>query len=272
VTGSAEPERVALVTGAARGIGGAVVDRLVARGHVVYAVDLGGDGTAATHELASDAYPLATQEDLEGLTGRHGPAVVPLAADVRNLQAISGVVDRIRGERGRLDVVVAGAAVIAGGNAQWETDDALLDAVWRADAVSVWNTAKATVPMLLEQPAEQRPVFVAIGSVAGLHGLYHLSAYVMAKHAVIGLVRALAADVAGSPVTVCCVCPGSTDTAMLTETARLYDLPHTEDLVAEQAIGRSLTPDEVAAVVELACFAGPAVHGAVLPASGGFRL
>ncbi len=198
--------------------------------------------------------------------------MVPLAADVRNPAAVSGVVDRIRGERGRLDVVVAGAAVIAGGDAQWETDDALLDAVWRADAVSVWNTAKATVPMLLEQPAEQRPVFVAIGSVAGLHGLYHLSAYVMAKHAVIGLVRALAADVAGSPVTVCCVCPGSTDTAMLTETARIYDLPHTEDLVAEQAIGRSLTPDEVAAVVELACFAGPAVHGAVLPASGGFRL
>jgi SDR family mycofactocin-dependent oxidoreductase len=272
VTSGPGARRVALVTGAARGIGAAVVERLVAREHVVYAVDLGGDGTAETHELASDVYPLATREDLDGLTLRHGDAVVPVAADVRDLAAVSEVVDRIRREHGQLHVVVAGAAVIAGGDALWETDDALLDAVWRADAVSVWNTAKATMPMLLERTAEDRPAFVAIGSVAGLHGLYHLSAYVMAKHAVVGLVRALAADLSGSPVTVSCVCPGSTDTAMLAETARLYDLTHVGELVGEQAIGRPLTPDEIAAVVELACFAGPAVHGAVLPATGGFRL
>ena len=115
-------------------------------------------------------------------------------------------------------------------------------------------------------------MFVAIGSVAGLHGLYHLSPTSWRSTRSSGWCARWPPTSRGPPVTVCCVCPGSTDTAMLTETARLYDLPHTEDLVAEQAIGRSLTPDEVAAVVELACFAGPAVHGAVLPASGGFRL
>ena len=80
----------------------------------------------------------------------------------------------------------------------------------------------------------------------------------------------LAADVAGHPVTVAGVSPGSTSTAMLRETARLYGLDDVEALVAEQAIKRALEPDEVAAVVEFACTAGPVVHGAVLAATGGF--
>lgn len=240
--------RVALVTGAAGGIGTAVVDRLVARGHVVYAVDL------------------------DPVDDRHGDRVVPVVADVREAADVGRVVDQVRDERGVLHVVVAGAGVIDGGAPLWETDDAVLDALWRADAVSVWNTAKATLPLLLERTADDRPSFVAIASVAGQRGLYRLAAYSMAKHAVVGLVRSLAADVVGSPVTVAGVCPGSTDTAMLAATARLYGLDDIGALVQEQASGRALQPDEVAAVVELACLAGPVLNGAVLPADGGFRL
>ena len=254
----------ALVTGAARGIGAAVTHRLVRRGFHVVALDgcAGADG--------GTAYGLATRADLDAVAGAHPGEVTAVVADVRDPAALGAVVDRVRAEHGGLSVVVAGAAVIAGGDALWATDDALLDAVWRSDAVSVWNTAKATLPLLLQQPAAARPSFVAITSAAGEHGLYHLSAYCMAKHAVVGLVRALAADVAGHPVTVAGVSPGSTSTDMLRETARLYGLDDVSGLVAEQAIGRALEPDEVASVVEFACTAGPVVHGSVLAATGGF--
>ena len=173
----------ALVTGAARGIGAAVTHRLVGRGFHVVAVD----GCAGAE--GGTAYGLATPADLDAVAGDHPGAVTPVVADVRDAAALAAVVERVRAERGGLSVVVAGAAIIAGGDALWETDDALLDAVWRADAVSVWNTAKATLPLLLEQPADARPTFVALTSAAGEHGLYHLSAYCMAKHAVVGLVR-----------------------------------------------------------------------------------
>jgi len=255
----------ALVTGAARGIGAAVTHRLVGRGFHVIAVD----GCAGAG--GGTAYGLATRADLDAVADGHPGRVTPVVADVRDPTALAAVVEQVRSERGGLSVVVAGAAVIAGGDALWETDDAVLESVWRSDAVSVWNTAKATLPLLLEQPADVRPSFVAITSAAGEHGLYHLSAYCMAKHAVVGLVRALAADVAGRTVTVAGVSPGSTSTDLLRETARIYGLADVSGLVAEQAIGRALEPDEVAAVVELACTAGPVVHGAILSATGGFR-
>ncbi|MEO7059748.1 MAG: mycofactocin-coupled SDR family oxidoreductase [Lapillicoccus sp.] len=255
----------ALVTGAARGIGAAVTSRLVARGFHVVALD------SCTGDETDAAYALATRADLDAVAAAHPGDVTPVVADVRDADAMADVASRIDAEHGDLTVVVAAAGVIGGGQALWETDDAVLDRLWRADAVSVWNTAKSTMPLLLRQEAARRPAFVAIASAAGEHGLFHLSAYCMAKHAVVGLVRGLAADVVGRSVTVVGVSPGSTDTRMLAATARIYDLDDVSALVGEQAIGRALDPDEVAAVVEFACLAGPVVHGAILPAGGGFR-
>ena len=254
----------ALVTGAARGIGAAVVARLVGRGFHVYAVDACAGATAGT------AYPLAAQEDLERVAAAHPDAVTPVVADACVVAQLGDVVDRIRSERGGLQVAVANAAIIAGGSLQWETDDALLEHLWRADAVSVWNTAKVTLPLLLQQDPAQRPTFVAVASAAGEQGLYQLSAYCMAKHAVIGLVRALAADVAGLSVTVAGVSPWSTDTAMLAATAQIYGLDDIGPLLGGQA-SRAFEPDEVASVIEFACLAGPVVHGSILPAGRGGR-
>ena len=255
----------ALVTGAARGIGAAVTHRLVARGFHVVAVD------SCAGEETDAGYPLATRADLDAVAAAHPGAVTPVVADARDAAAMRSVAQRLATDHADLTVVVAGAAVIGGGDALWDTDDAVLDGLWRADAVSVWNTAKAMVPLLLRQEAARRPAFVAVTSGAGEHGLYHLSAYCMVKHAVVGLVRGLAADLVGQHVTVAGVSPGSTDTPMLQATARLYQLDDVDPLVQEQAIGRVLAPDEVAAVVEFAALAGPVVHGSILAADGGFR-
>lgn len=253
--------RVALVTGAARGIGACVVRRLLARGYVVHALDSCAGASAGT------TYPLATRADLDAVVATDPSRVVPWVADVRDVQALHDAAAGVVTQSGSLDVVVAGAAVLAGGAPLWETDPDDLRMLWEVDALGVWNTAHATVPHLLGSQAD--PVFVGVASAAGEHGLWHLAAYCMAKHAVIGIVRGLAADLKGTGVTACGVSPGSTDTAMLAATAAVYDVD-VATLAQSQAAGRPLHPDEVAAVVEFGCTAGTVVHGAVLHADGGF--
>jgi SDR family mycofactocin-dependent oxidoreductase len=252
---------VALVTGAARGIGAAVVRRLLARGFVVHALDSCAGTSAGT------SYPLATRTDLDAVVALDPDRVVPVVADIRDLAALTDTADRAVATYGSLDVVVANAAVMAGGASLWQTTDEDLRLLWENDALGVWNTARATVPHLLR--SERTPTFVAVASAAAEHGLWHLAAYCMAKHAVLGIARGLAADLRGTGVTACTVSPGSTDTRMLQATADLYEVT-VEELAQSQTTGRPLGADEVAAVIELAATAGPVVHGSVLHADGGF--
>nr|WP_218861207.1 mycofactocin-coupled SDR family oxidoreductase [Nocardioides panzhihuensis] len=252
-----------MVTGAARGIGAATVRGLVEAGVHVVAVDW----CAGTDSSAS--YPQATRADLDALVASL-PAgwVEPVMGDVRDPAAQSGAVDVAKDRWGRLDVAVAAAAVIAGGRPLWE--DASLDLLWQIDVAGVWNTAAAAVPAMLAGPDPSGCRFVALASAAGAHGLFHLAAYTTAKHAVVGLVKGLAADLAGTGVTACAVSPGSTDTAMLAATADLYAVGP-DDLAAHQLLRRRLTPDEVAATVVHACSpAGAVLNGSVVAADGGF--
>ncbi len=252
---------VALVPGDARGIGAAVVRRLLDRGFVVHALDSCADASGGT------SYALASKADLDAVVDLDPDRVVPVVADVRDLDALHRAAAAAVATHGSLDVVVAGAAVMAGGMPLWETDTADLQLLWETDARGVWNTAHATVPHLLR--STRTPSFVGIASVAGERGLFHLAAYCLVKHAVIGIVRGLAADLTGTGVTACAVSPGSTDTPMLHATAAVYDVDVSE-LFASQAAGRALSADEVAAVVEFGATAGTVVHGSVLHADGGF--
>ena len=88
-----------------------------------------------------------------------------------------------------------------------------------------------------------------MASAAATRGLPKLAAYGAAKAGVAGLVRGLAAELAGTGITANAVCPGSTDTAMLAESARLYDLAGTDPFADQQPVGRLLRPDEVAAAL-----------------------
>lgn len=239
--------RVALVTGAAGGIGRATVDALRAEGYVVTALDL----DHAVLDLTA-------------------PDVLPVRADARLRSELDGAVRATLERWGRLDAVVAAAAVMGGGAPLWETPEGELDALWESDARSVWLTAAATVPTLLAQPDPAGCRFVAVASAAAHRGLYGLAAYVVAKHAALGVVRGLAADLAGRGVTAVAVSPGSTRTPMLRATAQLYDV--TEEQLAEpQLLGRLLEPEEVAATIAFCCSPAAAVlNGGVVHADGGF--
>jgi SDR family mycofactocin-dependent oxidoreductase len=240
--------RVALVTGAAGGIGSATVARLLTDGYALIAFDVRDE----VRQLAADR-------------------IVPVVGDVRARAALQVAVDQALDRFGRLDAVVAAAAVIAGGRPLWETDPAQLDELLDVDTKGVWNTAAAAVPVLLSQPDPSGCRFVAVASAAGHQGMFGLAAYNVAKHAVVGIVRGLAADLVGTGVTAVAVSPGSTRTPMLAATAEIYGLSDVEDFSRHQLVRRLLEPGEVAAAIAFCCSVeGAVVNGGVIHADGGF--
>jgi len=260
--------RVALVTGAARGIGAATVDVLCRHGYGVAALD----ACAGDDVPPGVGYPLATTSDLDQLAQRWPEQVLPLRADVRDRAALTAATDAALQRFGRLDVAVAAAGIVAGGQPQWETPAEQLTTLLDVNVVGTWNTAAVAIPAMLAGPDPAGGRFVAIASAAGDRGMFHLAGYCASKHAVVGIVRGLAADLVGTGVTAVAVSPGSTDTAMLAATANLYRTT-TDDLVNHQGVRRALTPDEIAATIALCCSAeGAALNGSVVNADGGFGL
>lgn len=257
-------DRVALVTGAGRGIGAATTRLLAAQGYAVLALDWClGDASPAS-------YPMATREQLAAVARTDG--VVDRVVDVRDEHALRDAAGHALDRWGRLDAVVAAAAVVAGGTRTWEADGADLDLMWQVGVRGVWNTAVATLPAMLAGPDPSGCRWVALASAAGGHGLHGLAAYNSVKHAVVGLVKGMAADLAGTGVTAVAVSPGSTRTDMLTATAGLYGIEDPEHFAHHQLLGRVLEPEEVADVVAYCCSrAGGVLNGEVVHAGGGFR-
>lgn len=256
--------RVAIVTGAARGIGSATVDALVNEGYRVVAVD-------RCRDIPDVPYPLATPADLDAVVARHGDLVLGLVGDVRSQSDMALAVETATSHFGRLDAVVAAAGVVAGGTPLWEMSDASFDAVMSVNLLGTRRLIEAAVPSLLANGSFGR--IVAIASAAGQLGLRHMAAYSAAKHAVVGLIRGVAMDLAESNVTANAVSPGSTATPILDASAALYGLPGGAAFAQQQPIGRLLEPSEVAALIAWLCSpASSAVTGANLAVDGGMTV
>ena len=265
--------RVAVVTGAARGIGAATVLALAGAGWSVVSVDRCADDIRVP-------YPLGTRAELDEVVrragGRRGAAsggVVAHVADTTDEVGLGAAVADAEVRFGGLDAMVAVAGVIAGGVPLWEMPSDQLAAVLDVDLLGPIVAARVGVPALLRRPAPRQGRYLAVASAAAITGLPKLAAYGAAKAGVAGLVRGLAVELAGTGITANAVCPGSTDTAMLAESARLYDLDTAQAFADQQPVGRLLDPVEVAdALVWLAGAGRGAVTGAVLPVDGGLTL
>jgi SDR family mycofactocin-dependent oxidoreductase len=271
MTVAQEGSRVALVTGAARGIGAATVQALVDDGWSVLALDLGADDPDLPYALGSRAELDAVVRAANARAGTE--RAVAWLADVRDQDAVDAAVAHAETRFGGLDAALAVAGVIAGGVPLWEFPAAQQRATLDINLGGVLTLARSAIPALLRRPAPRTGRFLAVASAAATRGLPMLAAYCAAKAGVAGLVRALGVELADTGVTANAVSPGSTRTAVLDESARLYDLPDAEAFAAQQPLGRLLDPSEVAAV--LAFLAGPrsaAMTGAVVPVDGGLAL
>ena len=258
--------RVAIVTGAARGIGAATVDVLVNEGYRVVAVD-------RCRDIPEVPYALATPGDLDAIVTRHGDLVLGLVGDVRSATDMQLAVETATRHFGRLDAVVACAGVVAGGAPLWEVSDEAWDAVWSVNVLGTRRLIEAAATTLIANGPDANGRIVAVASAAGRMGLLHLAAYSAAKHAVVGLIRGAAMDLAPHGVTVNAVSPGSTRTAILDASATVYGLASPEEFAQHQPIGRLLEPVEVAACIAWLCSpAASAVTGADVAVDGGMTI
>lgn len=256
--------RVAVVTGAARGIGAAVATALAEQGWALALGDVCCDDDGL-------GYALGTEQELLGVAQTcraAGAEVVALTCDVRRAADVARLV-AAAAELGQVEAAVAAAGVLGGSGPAWTLSDEVLERDLAVNYRGVVALARAAVPRLLLAGGHGR--FVAVVSAAGVTGLPLLGSYTAAKHAALGYVRSLAADLGPLGVTANAVLPGSTDTAMLTATAAVYSLAGSAAFARHARTGRLLRPEEVAAaVVWLASREASGVTGTTLAVDGGF--
>jgi 3-oxoacyl-[acyl-carrier protein] reductase len=239
--------RVALVTGASRGIGAATARRLARDGFDVAVNYREGERGAA-----------AVAREIEAL-GRHA---LPVRADVSDAAQVASLVDRVARDLGRLDVLVNNAGVY-----ERRGLDATSPEDWdrrlATNLSSCFYAAKAAVPHLRRAGGGR---IVNLTSVLAFRGTSHGTEYVASKAGIVGLTKALALELAKDRILVNAVAPGSIDTDILAG-----DTPDTRARRIEGIPLRRIgTPDDVAAAISfLVGPGGDYITGQVLHVNGG---
>jgi len=243
--------RTCLVTGGSRGIGAAIAARLSADGHRVAL--LGRDAGA-----------------LEAVAGSL-PSSLVVPADVTDPAAVAAAVARVEAEWGPVEVLVSNAGTgFAAPLAETSDDD--WARMLELNLTAPFRLMRRVLPAMTERGWGR---IVVVASVVAKRGESQVAAYTAAKHGVLGLVRAAAAEVARTGVTVNAVCPGYADTAMTdgtvaaiagrtgrsAEEARMA-------LARRQPIGRLIDPAEVAEAVAF-CLVNGAITGQGINVDGG---
>ncbi len=240
--------KVALVTGASRGIGRAIAGALAAQGATVVAAARADNARACANELTAA-----------------GHAVEALSLDVTDPAAVETVPAEIVRRHGRLDIVISNAGI---------TRDQLLmrmkrddwDAVLATNLTATFVLAQAAMRPMLKQRGGR---IIAVSSVVGQMGNAGQTNYAASKAGLIGFAKALAREVASRAITVNVVAPGMIDTDM----TRAVNASATVDWAAQIPLGRLGTVDDVAAAVcFLASDEASYITGHVLAVNGGMYM
>jgi 2-hydroxycyclohexanecarboxyl-CoA dehydrogenase len=240
---------IALVTGAARGIGAAIAQRLADAGATVVIADLDGDEAAST---------AAT------LPGK----AMGVAVDVSTSSSVADALDRVRAEVGPPDILVNNAGVdvikpfVDSTEEEW-------DRIIAVNLKGPINCSRAVIDAMIERGSGR---IINIASDAGRVGSSGEAVYSATKGGVIAFTKTLAREMARHGITVNCVCPGPTETALLGQVAeysqKLYD-----GLARAIPLGRTAQPDDIApAVAFLASPEAGYITGQTLSVSGGLTM
>jgi 3-oxoacyl-[acyl-carrier protein] reductase len=239
--------RVALVTGAGRGIGAAIARALAAEGCDVALVELTADGPVQ-----------GVAEEIRGL-GRRAQSFI---CDVRDFDAAGSVVEGVVRELGGLHVLVCNAG-IARDAVSWKMSEADWDDVLDVNLKGCFNFVRAAVPALREAGWGR---VVAVSSINGLRGKFGLANYAASKAGLVGLAKSLARELGAFGVTVNVVAPGM----VLTDMVRSLPDDVLEVARCEAVTGRLAEPSEVASAVTFLCSqAAASITGETLRVDGG---
>ncbi len=198
--------KVALITGAARGQGRAHAVKLASEGADVVAVDLAGPLPGVPYDSPTPADLEETTRRVEALDRR----IIARQGDVRDLEALRGIVDGAVAELGRLDVVVANAGICI--PATWdETTPEIFRDTMDTNVTGVWNTVMAGAPHLVTAGGGS---IVLTSSYAGKKMQPFMVHYTASKHAVTGMTRAFAAELGKHGIRVNSIHPGAVNTPM----------------------------------------------------------
>jgi 2-hydroxycyclohexanecarboxyl-CoA dehydrogenase len=216
---------VALVTGAARGIGAAIAQRLAQAGATVVVADLDGDAASAT---------------AGGLPGK----AVGVALDVSSSASVGEALARVSADVGAPDILVNNAGIDVIKPFVDSTEDEW-DRIIAVNLKGPINCCRAVIDTMIERKAGR---IVNIASDAGRVGSSGEAVYSATKGGVIAFTKTLAREVARHGITVNCVCPGPTETALLGQVAD-YSEKLYQGLARAIPLGRTAQPDDIAPAV-----------------------
>ncbi len=226
--------RVALVTGAAGGMGRAIAEAFVGEGAAVLLADRSEQGAEVAKALVDG-----------------GGRAVFEHVDVADAADVARMVDRAVDELGGLDCAVNAAAIEGEAVPLADVDDELFDRVMAINVRSVFLCMKHELRAMLA--AGGGGAIVNIGSTNSYRPQPHQAAYTASKHAVIGLTKAAAIDYARHGVRINAICPGAIDTPMLRDAMERRGRPESEVLARLTLTDRFGRPDEIAAAALWLC-------------------
>ncbi|HEX8637406.1 MAG TPA: SDR family oxidoreductase [Pyrinomonadaceae bacterium] len=248
-------EKIALVTGAASGIGEAISVTLAKAGAVVYVADVDEENGQRVSEEIRNA----------------GGQAVFLKLDVAENRECLTAAETVHKTHGKLDILVNNAGIgHVGTILQTNSDD--LDRLYSVNVRGMFNLTKALIEKMIER---KYGVIINIASIGGIVAIKDRLAYCTTKFAVVGFTKCLALDHALDGIRANAVCPGRVETPFVKARIAQYSDPQKAyaEMAATQALGRMATPEEIAAsVLYLASDEAAFVTGTAFEIDGGFSV